>query len=106
MAADPGNLEKPVSDYFVLLILTDGIITDMDKTMEAIVNASGLPFSIIIVGVGDADFSAMDALDSDDRALRANGKTACRDIVQFVPFRQFDTSNRASQDQFEKQPND
>jgi len=97
MAADPGNLEKPVPDYFVLLILTDGIITDMDKTMEAIVNASGLPFSIIIVGVGDADFSAMDALDSDDQALRANGRIASRDIVQFVPFRNFNTSQLLAQ---------
>ena len=103
MAADPGNLEKPVPDYFVLLIITDGIITDMDKTIEAIVNASSLPFSIIIVGVGDADFSAMDVLDGDDNALRANGRTANRDIVQFVPFNQFNTSNRASQEKFKRE---
>lgn len=32
----------------------------------------------------------MDALDSDDRLLRTRtGKTATRDIVQFVPFRSF-----------------
>lgn len=105
MAADPGNLEKPVPDYFVLLIITDGIITDMDKTIEAIVNASSLPFSIIIVGVGDADFSAMDVLDGDDNALRANGRTANRDIVQFVPFNQFNTSNRASQEKFNREHN-
>ena len=29
--------------------------------------ASELPMSIIIVGVGDADFSDMERLDSDDR---------------------------------------
>ncbi|XP_021339679.1 copine-8-like, partial [Mizuhopecten yessoensis] len=44
------------SNYFVLLIITDGVITDMPQTMQAIISASGLPMSIIIVGVGDADF--------------------------------------------------
>eukprot|EP01027_Heterolobosea_sp_BB2_P009704 GEZU01014294.1.p1 GENE.GEZU01014294.1~~GEZU01014294.1.p1 ORF type:complete len:479 (+),score=115.69 GEZU01014294.1:68-1438(+) len=39
--------------YFILLIITDGIITDMDNTIDAIVNASSLPLSIIIVGVGN-----------------------------------------------------
>lgn len=76
--------------YFVLLIITDGVITDMDQTRSAIVNASRLPMSIIIVGVGGADFSAMEFLDGDDGILRsATGEPAMRDIVQFVPFRQF-----------------
>lgn len=35
----------------------------MDATVEAIVDASSLPLSIVIVGVGGADFSAMDFLD-------------------------------------------
>ena len=45
--------------------------------------------SIIIVGVGDEDFSTMEALDSDDKLLRANGRVATRDIVQFVELRKF-----------------
>ncbi|XP_012937679.1 copine-8 [Aplysia californica] len=77
------------SEFFVLLIITDGIITDMPQTKSAIVSASTLPLSIIIVGVGDADFTAMDILDGDDQRLSANGKYAERDIVQFVPFRNF-----------------
>uniref|UniRef100_A0A671NAM9 Copine Va n=1 Tax=Sinocyclocheilus anshuiensis TaxID=1608454 RepID=A0A671NAM9_9TELE len=40
------------SQYFVLLIITDGVISDMAQTKEAIVNAAKLPMSIIIVGVG------------------------------------------------------
>jgi len=40
----------------VLLILTDGEITDMESTVHAIVSASGQPLSIVIVGVGKADF--------------------------------------------------
>ena len=56
--------------YFVLLILTDGIITDFEDTKRAIVEASDLPISIIIIGVGDEDFSAMEDLDCDKGHLR------------------------------------
>lgn len=79
--------------YFVLLIITDGIISDMHLTKRAIVNASSLPLSIIIVGVGDADFEAMDELDSDDVRLTVDGRYAERDIVQFVPLNKFLTKN-------------
>lgn len=44
----------------MLLILTDGCIMDMADTTRAIVEASHLPFSILIVGVGEADFAAME----------------------------------------------
>lgn len=77
--------------YYVLLILTDGAITDFPETKDAIVRASGLPLSIIIVGVGNADFSAMSDLDADGKLIKSplTGQSAERDIVQFVPFRQF-----------------
>jgi len=82
--------KQQASNYFVLLILTDGEITDFDETVESIVDASGLPMSIIIVGVGQADFSSMDALDGDKRRLvDRRGRPCARDIVQFVPFRDF-----------------
>uniref|UniRef100_A0A8C6M3R9 Copine I n=1 Tax=Nothobranchius furzeri TaxID=105023 RepID=A0A8C6M3R9_NOTFU len=78
------------SQYFVLLILTDGEITDFDQTRDAVVRASRLPLSIIIVGVGPADFKAMELLDGDDGVLRSTvGEAISRDIVQFVPFRDF-----------------
>ena len=44
------------SNYYVLLMITDGVISDMDATKEAIVIAARLPISIIIVGVGPAEF--------------------------------------------------
>ncbi|XP_032566333.1 copine-5-like [Chiroxiphia lanceolata] len=77
------------SQYFVLLIITDGVISDMAQTKEAIVNAAKLPMSIIIVGVGQAEFDAMVELDGDDIRISSRGKVAERDIVQFVPFRDF-----------------
>lgn len=76
-------------NYFILLIITDGIICDMYQTKVAMIEASTLPLSIIIVGVGNADFTAMDELDSDDRLLHVDGNRAARDIVQFVPMNKF-----------------
>uniref|UniRef100_A0A8C5T177 Copine C-terminal domain-containing protein n=1 Tax=Malurus cyaneus samueli TaxID=2593467 RepID=A0A8C5T177_9PASS len=62
----------------------------MADTREAIVRASYLPMSIIIVGVGNADFTDMQILDGDDGVLRSpKGEPVLRDIVQFVPFREF-----------------
>ncbi|KAE9459080.1 hypothetical protein C3L33_09016, partial [Rhododendron williamsianum] len=44
------------SKYFVLLIITDGVVTDLQETMDALARASDLPLSVLIVGVGGADF--------------------------------------------------
>ncbi|ERN16849.1 hypothetical protein AMTR_s00057p00131460 [Amborella trichopoda] len=76
--------------YFVLLIITDGVITDLQETKDAIVRASDLPLSIIIVGVGGTDFKEMEILDADKGELlqSTTGRIATRDIVQFVPFRE------------------
>uniref|UniRef100_A0A3P8TTV2 Copine 4 n=1 Tax=Amphiprion percula TaxID=161767 RepID=A0A3P8TTV2_AMPPE len=88
---------KEAMQYFILLILTDGVITDMADTREAIVQASHLPMSVIIVGVGNADFSDMQMLDGDDGILRSpKGEPVLRDIVQFVPFRNFKHASPAA----------
>ena len=62
---------------------------------------SRMGISIIIVGIGDANFDMMEELDSDDQVskltklnltfqlLTASNGRASRDIVQFVPFRDF-----------------
>ncbi|XP_064813772.1 copine Va isoform X1 [Oncorhynchus masou masou] len=77
------------SQYFVLLMITDGVISDMVQTKEAVVNAAALPMSIIIVGVGPAKFDAMEELDGDEVRVSSRGRFAERDIVQFVPFRDY-----------------
>nr|XP_022339072.1 copine-3-like [Crassostrea virginica]XP_022339073.1 copine-3-like [Crassostrea virginica] len=94
--AQKQEADKGAHAYYVLLLLTDGIITDMDQTRDAIVYASGLPMSLIIVGVGNADFSDMNFLDGDNGILKgANGRPAERDIVQFVPFMKYASSQFA-----------
>ena len=69
--------------YTLLLIVTDGVINDMQQTKDAIVAAADLPLSIVIVGVGNADFSAMVELDGDDVQLTNSiGKPAGTSIVK------------------------
>ena len=80
--------------YYVLLILTDGNINDMQQTCDKIVEASYLPLSIIIVGIGNGDFSLMDILDGDKHPLKnSRGELRKRDIVQFVQFEDFKKNN-------------
>ncbi|KAG5044339.1 hypothetical protein JHK87_008254 [Glycine soja] len=76
--------------YYVLLIITDGVVTDLQETINALVKASDLPLSILIVGVGSADFTSMEVLDADNgRQLESStGRVATRDMVQFVPMRE------------------
>lgn len=76
-------------NYLVMVILTDGIIDDKNETIQSIIRAANTPLSIIIVGIGNEDFSDMSHLDSDGVLLTHGGATACRDIVQFVPFKKF-----------------
>ena len=76
--------------YHILMILTDGIIEDTDETIDALVAASFLPISVIIIGIGNADFTNMNILDADEEPLYDNqNRKASRDLVQFVPFKKF-----------------
>jgi hypothetical protein len=77
--------------YNIALILTDGAIMDLTQTIDQVVRSSDLPVSIIIIGVGDADFDSMEQLDADLDPLYSNatGKCASRDVVQFVKFNDF-----------------
>jgi hypothetical protein len=71
--------------YHVFIIITDGEIHDMKETIDIIVQLSQFPVSIIIIGVGEDDFSNMRRLDGDNDRLRSSsGQLAVRDIVQFV----------------------
>ncbi|XP_052192155.1 protein BONZAI 3 [Diospyros lotus] len=84
------SLSHNISKYFVLLIITDGVLTDLQETKNALVRASDLPLSVLIVGVGNADFKQMEILDADNgqRLESSTGRIATRDIVQFVPLRE------------------
>ncbi len=52
-------------DYTVLTILTDGAINDEKETIQSVIEASKLPISIIIIGIGNSFFGTMEGLDAD-----------------------------------------
>jgi hypothetical protein len=76
--------------YHVLMILTDGVIVDQQATIDSVIEASFLPFSLIIIGIGNDHFQEMIELDGDDAPLiSSNGVKRLRDCVQFVPFNRY-----------------
>jgi len=69
--------------YNIVIIFTDGVINDLNATVDEIVQGSVLPLSIIIVGIGNADFDQMEELDGDFNPLFSKKvqKYSSRDIV-------------------------
>lgn len=82
-AAALSNQQKAVSEgkqaYTILLILTDGSVSDVGATADCLKQVKNSPLSIVIVGIGQADFSAMQFLDDHSSDI---------DITQFVIFDQ------------------
>mmetsp|Transcript_81455 Transcript_81455/g.176054 ORF Transcript_81455/g.176054 Transcript_81455/m.176054 type:complete len:84 (+) Transcript_81455:716-967(+) len=62
----------------------------MKDTLKAIVDASRLPVSLAIVGIGKDNFDRMDRLDGDGELLKdETGRQCVRDCVQFVPLNDY-----------------
>ena len=77
-------------EYHVVIIVTDGNCHDMEETKRQLVALSGMPFSGVVIGVGDGDFEQMEILDADGEVLAdAAGNKAIRDIVQLVEYDSF-----------------
>lgn len=72
--------------YTILLILTDGAVSDVQATAACLDRVSTSPLSVVIVGVGGADFSSMQFLDD-------SAKPGKRDVAQFVPFNRHSQSS-------------
>ncbi len=84
------KFKESSNNYTVFFLLTDGIVNDLQASIDQIVKGCYQPLSIIIVGIGKEDFKKMDILDADDIPLVSSwGETMTRDIVQFVPFSKF-----------------
>ena len=82
--------ESETSVYHVILLITDGTIHDMDDFKKTLIKNSDKPFSVIVVGVGNEDFTNMFQLDGDEQDLEdKNGNKCNRDICQFVRFKDF-----------------
>ena len=86
------NKDAGSEEYTILLILTDGKCHDMQDSINAIIESCYLPLSVIIVGVGNEDFTRMKILDGDDGLINDEGREAERDLVQFVPFLEYENN--------------
>ena len=74
----------------MLFFIIDGDGFDKAGTERAIVRASALPISIILIGVGGSCFTNLSSFDADDKPLvTAEGVSAARDVVQFVRFQDY-----------------
>jgi len=73
------SIVKQTRKYHILLIITDGEVSDERKDAAAIISASRYPLSIIVVGVGDGPWETMIEFDNElpEREF---------DNFQFVPF--------------------
>ena len=76
------------SAYYILVLLTDGRVEDLEECKALLVKLSRLPLSVVIVGMGQSSLKDMAVLDSDTQLLEAGGEISLRDIVQFGTYRQ------------------
>jgi len=75
--------ESGVHDYTVLLIFSNGPVDNINATFDALQKATDVPLSVVVVGIGDSDFSEITRL--------LEGDTAASTIT-FLNFRDNPTS--------------
>lgn len=87
--------EGQSTNYYVLIILTDGTVDDFNDTVDKIIEASNLPLSIVIVCLGDGDFTQIKKLDQDEVPLQSEKKGICkRDMIDVINFKDYITEQR------------
>jgi len=79
--------------YTILTVFTAGDIIDLLETIDLLCRAAeDAPISLVIIGVGNRDFSAIEKLCRNDykSTLRdARGIPIARDIITFVSFKMY-----------------
>lgn len=87
--APPGSGMFPPR-YFILVVILDGDSFDTEGTRRALIRASALPVSVVLVGIGDSYFPNLVAYDADKQPMQTSERvSAMRDCVQFVRFNDY-----------------
>ena len=87
--------KKNENIYYILLILTDGICNDVENSIDKIFEASFLPISIIIVGIGADGFLEYYPLEGDVvcPVVNSKGEKSKRVIIGFYEFERYKKYN-------------
>jgi len=104
------SLKDNKHKYTLLLIITDGSVDDLKETREALRLAATLPLGVVIVGVGDADFTNVKQLAAScntspivnmpnsnhcSNIVNNNSTTSeSKQFVKFVAYREFKGRSR------------
>lgn len=81
-------MKKEGREYMILLLLTDGDITDGDEVIDLVVECGRLPISIIVIGITNEEeesWQFMHMINDNNRELiDSHGRRSERDMVTFV----------------------
>ncbi|XP_052807081.1 copine-9-like [Mya arenaria] len=90
--AESMAVREPTQDnqvYHVLLVITDGILNDIDDVLERLTSISHLPLTVVFAGVGPADFKLMECFSQDSTGfvgLKYRTTSLNRKHTHFVSF--------------------
>ena len=94
--------DKNDRNYHILLILTDGDINDIDDFADLIAKYSSLPFSVLIIGIGNNNFAEMKMLKNSINKHELNNIR-----LNFVRFNEFrDEPDELTHEVLKTIPND
>lgn len=81
-------IQQAKKTFQTLVIITDGVVTNLKENIEAIEEAAKYPLAIIIIGVGDGDgrWGEMKALTGDEHSRKYENVAFYHYASNLVPF--------------------